>query len=507
MFPLILFVEGDLMNYVSTRDVSSTASAAQAIVLGLAPGGGLYVPDQVPVISLEDIGGLVALDYPARAARVLAPWLTEFSAQEIEKMCRAAYRRFDTPLVAPVRAMAGGLYSLELWHGPTLAFKDMALQLLPRLLASSSKIVGETRQILILVATSGDTGKAALEGFQDVPGVSICVFYPEGGVSQAQKLQMVTQEGDNTRVVAVRGNFDDAQTGVKKIFSSPDCILELSARGVVLSSANSINLGRLVPQIAYYFSAYADMVAMGAVTLGGEIDICVPTGNFGNILAAEYARQMGLPVNRLVCASNENNVLTDFIDTGVYDRRRAFHLTTSPSMDILISSNLERLLFEAAGRDDRQVRTWMDELKNQGVYRLDGAQLDFLKARMAAGCADQDAASREIRRVFEEERYLIDPHTAVAVHVARQWKAQNQSERPMLVSSTASPYKFGRTVLDALSGGAVGLDDFDCCKKLSALSGVPVPSAIADLPGKKVRHQAVCDVDDMWAALLPAVEK
>ena len=489
------------MQYVSTRDTMACAQGAQAIVSGIAAGGGLYVPKAVPVLSMDVLRAMAQMDYPTRVKTVIEQWFDEFEPDALLAMCRAAYARFDTPAVAPVKAV-GDVHVLELWHGPTFAFKDMALQLMPHLMTASAKLTGELRQILILVATSGDTGKAALEGFMDVPGVSICVFYPEGGVSEAQRLQMVTQKGDNTRVVAIRGNFDDAQTGVKRIFTDPECAWALDARGVVLSSANSINLARLVPQIAYYYSAYADMVASGAVKLGEPIDVCVPTGNFGNILAAEYARKMGLPIQRLICASNENNVLYDFIQTGVYDRNRAFHLTTSPSMDILISSNLERLLYELSGREDATVRKWMDALKTQGRYALTEQQHAALKAHVSAGWVDEQAAADEIRRTFENDHYLIDPHTAVAMRVARAHK----SNRPMLVVSTASPYKFGRAVLGALTADTGGKDDFACCDALAQMSGQTVPEAISGLTKQTIRHRDVCDKDQMWAAIAPILE-
>ena len=517
------------MKYLSTRDPSDQKSGAQAIVAGLAADGGLYVPRSVPAFDLSFLKALIPLRYAQRCARVLEMWLPEMAA-ELPEMCEAAYARFDHPAVAPVKALGDGLHVLELWHGPTLAFKDMALQLLPRLMRASSRMTGEKRVLLILVATSGDTGKAALEGFAGVEGVRICVFYPQGGVSQAQRLQMITQEGGNTRVVAVKGNFDDAQTGVKKIFSDPDCIAALDKEGIALSSANSINLGRLVPQIAYYISAYADMVSQGVVALGEKIDICVPTGNFGNILAAHYAQLMGLPVGRLVCASNRNNVLSDFIHTGVYDRNRPFHLTTSPSMDILISSNLERLLFELAGHDGAQVGQWMAQLRREGRYALDGQPLEALKSLLWGGWADEGEVAVEIGRTFKEKGYLCDPHTAVALKVARDYQARERSGRPILVASTASPYKFGRAVLAALEGApdleqqemrqegektrrnvagipGIALDDFACCDRLAALCGQTVPSAIAQLPQKPVRHSAVCETDNMWQALGPMREK
>ncbi len=490
------------MKYHSTRGGGARLTAAEAIVRGLAPDGGLFVPDRIPKIDPAFIESLRPLSYIDRAEKVLSPWLTDFSRDELKSLLIAAYEgAFDDPAMAPVTRVSEGLYALELWHGPTLAFKDMALQLMPHLMTASRKKVGETRDVLILVATSGDTGKAALEGFQDVPGTGIAVFYPEGGVSQAQRLQMVTQAGENTHVIAVRGNFDDAQTGVKRIFSDRAFAEKLDAKNIVLSSANSINLGRLLPQIAYYFSAYADLRNQGALAEGGQLDVCVPTGNFGNILAAEYARRMGLPIRRLVCASNSNNVLADFIGTGVYDANRAFHLTSSPSMDILISSNLERMLHLLLGGDSEQLSGLMDGLKKDGKYVLPGAAHEQLSAAMSGGWADEGAVKAQIRETFERDGYLLDPHTAVAVRVLEDYRVGCEEKLPALVVSTASPYKFGRAVLEAVGGDAEG-DDFACCAALAALAGQKVPRAIADLPGKAVRHRAVCEVSEMEGALV-----
>lgn len=489
------------MVFVSTRDKNLRASAAEAIVRGIAPDGGLYVPEETPRVDAAFIAGLCDMPYYRRAASVLRPWLNAFEAEEIERMCRGAYARFDDAAVAPVRPLSGGRYVLELWHGPTLAFKDMALQLLPALLAASARKCGQTRKIVILTATSGDTGKAALEGFAGVEGVEICVFYPYGGVSEAQRLQMVTQEGANTHVFAVEGNFDDAQTGVKRIFTDADFAARLNGRGMMLSSANSINLGRLLPQIAYYFSAYADLISAGAVKLGEAIDIAVPTGNFGNILAAHYAARMGLPVARLVCASNSNNVLSEFIETGVYDRRRAFHLTSSPSMDILISSNLERMLYELAGADDKTVCAWMNGLKNEGFYKLRGDALKRLKSLMWGGWADEAAVKRQIARAFKQEGYLTDPHTAVALDVAEQYAKAREQARPLVIASTASPYKFGRTVAEAILGADAPQDEFEACRRLAKESGVQLPRAIAGLSEKKVLHTGKCAPNEMMRAV------
>lgn len=492
------------MNYTGTRG-GQTVTAAQAIVRGLGEGGGLFVPERFPEIPMNEIVEMAKLGYVDRAVRVLGRFLTDFSQEQLRSMAQAAYGRFDTQAVAPLRALGEGVQTLELWHGPTLAFKDVALTLLPYLMTASARAVGEQREILILVATSGDTGKAALSGFQDVPGTSCAVYYPKGGVSEAQRLQMVTQRGNNTHVIAVHGNFDDAQTGVKRIFSDKKAARKLSERGVTLSSANSINWGRLAPQIVYYFSAYADMIASGAISAGDKVNFCVPTGNFGNILAAHYAARMGLPVGKLICASNENNVLTDFINTGVYDRRREFHLTTSPSMDILISSNLERMLYELCDRDSAKVSEWMKQLGENGAYQVDGAAREKLQAVMFGGWASQTECAEEIRRVWEEERYLIDPHTAVAMSVMRSYRKQTGDQRPCVVASTASPFKFGRSVAAALHMD-LDADDFELCMRLSEKTGVPVPKAIVELPTLPIRHKRECAPNDMFDELLKELD-
>ncbi len=488
------------MIYTSTRG-GQPISAAQAIVRGLGEGGGLFVPEAFPLVSMEEIVSMANMSYVERAVCVLKRYLTDFSEQQLREMAESAYARFDTEAVAPLHALKDDVQVLELWHGPTLAFKDVALTLLPHLMTASARATGEEREILILVATSGDTGKAALSGFQDVPGTGCAVFYPKGGVSEAQRLQMVTQRGENTHVIAVRGNFDDAQTGVKRIFADKEAADRLNEKGVVLSSANSINWGRLVPQIVYYFSAYADMLASGAIKPGDEVNFCVPTGNFGNILAAHYASLMGLPVGKLICASNENNVLTDFINTGVYDRRREFHLTTSPSMDILISSNLERMLYELCGRDSEKVAGWMNELKEKGVYQVDQASGEKLRAVMYGGWASQEACADEIARVWNEEKYLIDPHTAVAMSVMRAYREETGDMRPCVIASTASPFKFGRSVAAALDMD-VAASDFELCARLTEKTGVPTPTAISELPTLPVRHKRDCAPEEMFAELM-----
>ena len=491
------------MKYISTRG-GQAASGAEAIVRGLARDGGLFVPESFPAVGAEELSLMAKEPYEARAARILSRFLTDFTREQLAGMIGSAYARFDGRGVAPLKALGDGVRAIELYHGPTLAFKDVALTLLPHLLTASAKAMGETREVLILVATSGDTGKAALSGFQDVPGTRCAVFYPEGGVSEAQRLQMVTQRGENTRVIAVKGNFDDAQAGVKRIFSDPAAAEAFAEKGLVLSSANSINWGRLAPQIVYYFSAYCDMLAAGDVALGDEINICVPTGNFGNILAAYYARRMGLPVGKLICASNRNNVLTDFIRTGRYDARRAFHLTTSPSMDILVSSNLERMLFELCGRDAETVRGWMAELQEKGCYEIGGGAQAALAGLMYGAWASEEDCAAEIARAWNEEKYLIDPHTAVAMKALRDYRAQTGDARPCAVASTASPFKFGRAVSAAL-GFSTDADDFALCERLSEKTGWAVPRAIAELPALPVRHKAVCAPEDMLSALMRTI--
>ena len=496
------------MQMLSTRGAAAV-SPSMAILRGLAPDGGLYAPASFPNFTLEEIAALADMSYQQRAIAVLSRFLPDFEKEELEQAVAGAYGTgFDCEAIAPLARVGSWAHALELWHGPTLAFKDMALQLLPYLLTMSGKKHGETREVFILVATSGDTGKAALEGFLDVPGTRCCVFYPREGVSRAQKLQMVTTGGANTHVIAVNGNFDDAQTGVKRIFSDPEFARVMDAQGRVLSSANSINYGRLAPQIVYYFSAYADLLAEGAIKLGDKVNFCVPTGNFGDILAADYARKAGLPVGKLICASNENNVLTDFIRTGVYDvKGRAFYKTTSPSMDILISSNLERLLFDLCHQDGARVKALMAALSKDGRYQIDADVLAELQSRYFAGYAAQDAVRGEIARAWREDRYLMDTHTAVASAVLRAYQKETGDLTPAVIVSTASPYKFGASVLEAVAGRAEceGRDDFACCARLSELTHVPVPSQIARLPELPVRHSATCEKEEMPRAVLDAI--
>ena len=470
------------MKYHSTRNTSEKYTASEAIARGLAPDGGLFVPDELPRVSGKEINELLSLDYRGRAVKIMSKFLKSYTAEELELYVSRAYgENFDDPGIAPLHFTDDNTAFLELWHGPTCAFKDMALQMLPQLLTASLKKTGEKRKVCILVATSGDTGKAALEGFKDVEGTKIFVFYPRNGVSDIQRLQMVTQEGGNVGVCGVTGNFDDAQTGVKMVFSNEEVVTRLSERGYFLSSANSINWGRLLPQIVYYFSAYCDYVNAGKLKMGDELVFCVPTGNFGNILAGWYAARMGLPVGKFVCASNENNVLTDFIRTGTYDKNRSFHQTISPSMDILVSSNLERLLYSLSG--DETVRWYMQKLGNQGKYTVSQNVYDAIRRDFAGGCCTDVDTKKAIRALFEEKNYLIDTHTAVAYKVLEDYRAETGDTRPTVVVSTASPFKFAADVLDALGESASNRP----LEQLSEKSGLPVPAPLSGLDARRIR--------------------
>ena len=484
------------MNYYSTRNEKKTYSAAQAIAMGLAPDGGLFVPETIPAVSAEELRALCGMDYRARAVDIMRRFLPEFSAEELEYFVAHAYaENFDHSAVAPLRFTDERTAYLELWHGPTCAFKDMALQMLPYLLTASLKKTGEKREVCILVATSGDTGKAALEGFADVPGTRIFVFYPSGGVSAIQRLQMVTQRGENVGVCAVKGNFDDAQTGVKQVFGDAAFAEELSRRGFFLSSANSINWGRLLPQIVYYFSAYCDFVNAGRLAAGDEIVFCVPTGNFGNILAGWFARQMGLPVKRFVCASNANDVLTEFIRTGVYDKNRPFHLTISPSMDILVSSNLERLLYMLCG--DEATKGFMAKLAAEGRYDVGAEVRARIGEQFYAACCDDDATRAKIAETWKQSGYLIDTHTAVAANAIGQYRAETGDATPAVVVSTASPFKFAQDVCAAL-GAEAGEDPLQA---LSAFCGIPTPAPLSGLDSRPVRFDGVTEKTEMRAVV------
>ena len=487
------------MPFISTRGAEAV-SAPEAIVRGIAPDGGLYAPVSLPRLERADFELVSKMDYPARAAYTLSLLLDGFSREELLEMAKAAYARFDTPKVAPISELKDRTYVLELFHGPTLAFKDMALQFLPRLLTASAKKQGEQREIAILTATSGDTGKAALEGFQDVPGTSVTVFYPLGGVSAVQEKQMVTSRGKNVHVVAVKGNFDDAQTGVKTLFGAPEFIQKMNAQGKTLSSANSINLGRLAPQVAYYLSACADLLAQGKIDWETGLNVCVPTGNFGNILAAWYAKRMGLPVKKLICASNRNDVLTEFIRTGVYNKNRQFYTTVSPSMDILVSSNLERLLFELSGKDDVLVASYMDALFTKGIYTVTDAIKEAVSDEFACGCCSEEETKATIADVMKKYGYLIDTHTAVAAAVLEKYRNETGDMTPAVVVSTASPYKFSSAVLSAL-GQPTDMDGFEQIELLSSVTGTRAPAPLASLKGRPVRFEGSVEKEDMLATV------
>lgn len=483
------------MHYLSTRSHQETATSAEAVLRGLAPDGGLYVPETIPAAELSD-AALISLDQYALTAHILKKLLPDLPAAAVEDAVREGYSgKFETEDLTPT-VQVDKAHVLELYHGPTSAFKDMALCLLPRLIAASCAACGVKEDVLVLTATSGDTGKAALAGFADAPHTRVMVFYPEGGVSEVQRAQMVTQEGKNVCVCAVRGNFDDAQRGVKEVFA------QFKGTRVRLSSANSINIGRLAPQVAYYFKAYADLRKKGVVKAGAPVDFIVPTGNFGNILAGYLAKRMGLPVGTLVCASNENDVLTEFLQTGVYDRRRTFHKTASPSMDILVSSNLERLLYFASDGDAELVASLMRKLTETGVYRIPEELHKRIRGEFACGKADDPAAFDAIRRVWAKERYLMDPHTAVAWRVYEGYRAAGQSENPAVVLSTASPYKFAPAMLEAL-GLPVPESGFDAMEELHGATGTPIPKPLAALKHKKELHRDVIEP----SAMLSYVER
>ncbi len=489
------------MQYVSTRGASPALSSAEAIKMGLAADGGLFVPDSQVKITQEEIASLTGMDYRERAIFVLSRFLTDYTADELAACVHAAYGedRFDKGAVAPLVHLGAHLSVMELWHGPTCAFKDVALQILPQFMTRAMKKTGEDREIVILVATSGDTGKAALEGFADVPGTRIAVFFPQEGVSDVQKRQMITQKGANVHVIGVEGNFDDTQTGVKRIFSDPAMTAAMDARGMAFSSANSINWGRLVPQIVYYFSAYADLCRDGRIRCGDPVNFCVPTGNFGNILAAWYAKAMGLPVNKLICASNDNNVLTEFLKTGVYDRNRPFHKTVSPSMDILISSNLERLLYGISGHDAARVAQWMEDLSARGRYDIGAELRERLAKHFHGGWTNEADTLRTIGEMWRNHRYVADTHTAVAIDVYDRYVIETNDVTPTVVVSTASPFKFNDSVVRALFGkeALAGRNEFELLELLSERTGWPVPQGLRRLGERPVLHGEQCRAADM----------
>ena len=486
------------MNYRSTRNSALNVTSAHAITKGLSDEGGLYVPESIPQLSKDEILAMCDMSYADRAFEVFSRLLTDFTADEIRHCVDSAYndKNFDSNNIAELAKLIPGTYVLELWHGPTCAFKDMALQILPYLLTTSAKKTVDGKQIAILVATSGDTGKAALEGFKDVDGTSISVFYPEDGVSKMQKRQMTTQEGKNVNVCAVKGNFDDCQNGVKAIFTDKAIADRLAKNNILLSSANSINWGRLAPQIVYYVSTYAELLKNKEIEYGEKINVVVPTGNFGNILAAYFAKQMGVPIDKLICASNDNKVLYDFFKTGVYDKNRPFILTSSPSMDILISSNLERLIYLSTGCDAEETKKRMEELSKDGKYSV----TDEMRARMAdfvGGYADQAANAVEIKRLYDETGYMIDTHTGVASCVYHNYVKETGDTKKTVIASTASPYKFSRSVMEAIFGSEEGKGEFELIDEMEKASGVKIPQAIEEIRKAEIRHNRQCKPEEM----------
>jgi threonine synthase len=487
------------MKYKSTRSKTPVMYSSEAIIKGIAEDGGLYVPLQLPTLdkSLEDMS---SLDYKKLAYIIMSRFLTDFSEKELKNCIDAAYNdKFDTPLIAPLVEKAG-VHFLELYHGPTLAFKDMALSILPHLLKTSMKKQSIHQEVIILTATSGDTGKAALEGFANVEGTKIMVFFPQDGVSNIQKLQMVTQEGSNTFVSAIEGNFDDAQNAVKSIFNDKQLAEKLADKGYILSSANSINIGRLIPQVVYYFYGYLTLLKEGKISKDESINVVVPTGNFGNILAAFYAKKMGLPIGKLICASNENNVLYDFIKTGVYDRKRALHLTSSPSMDILISSNLERLLYEISDANEELILDLMHRLSTEGIYEIP----DTMKQRLNdfyGDYATEAEVFEAIKQLYETEGYIIDTHTAVAYSVYQKYRKHTGDTAPTIIASTASPFKFGKDVSKAIGLDIADLDDFELLEKLADAAKVKLPAAVKELKSKPILHKSLAEKHEIKAVV------
>ncbi len=488
--------QGDMnLVYRSTRNGEETASASEAILKGLTSDGGLFVPDCIPKLGVP-LGDLAKMSYQEIAYAVMKEFLTDFTEEELKYCIKNAYDdKFDTKEIAPM-VKADGVYFLELFHGATIAFKDMALSILPYLLVTSAKKNHVKNEIVILTATSGDTGKAALAGFADVPGTKIIVFYPKSGVSPIQEKQMVTQKGDNTYVIGIHGNFDDAQTSVKQMFANKDLAEEMNQAGYQFSSANSINIGRLVPQIVYYVKAYGDMLKNGALKEGEPMNVVVPTGNFGNILASFYAKQMGIPIGKFICASNKNKVLFDFFRTGSYDRRREFYVTTSPSMDILISSNLERMIYRITGNNPEKCAEFMQALTKDGVYTITEEMKKGL-SEFYGGYATEEETAEKIREVYEKDHYVMDTHTAVAAVAYDKYKAETGDETPSVIASTASPYKFTRSVMDAIHPGSEDATDFELVDKLKEISGVEVPKAIEEIRTAPILHTTECDIDKM----------
>ncbi|NLN03453.1 MAG: threonine synthase [Clostridiaceae bacterium] len=488
------------MQYKSTRGSSNMVPFHQAVLQGIAPDGGLFVPTQEVYFDSLDLADMSSMTYEALAFTIIKRFVDDIPDNRLMSFIKNAYYQGAfPPTVAPISRMSKTLSVLELWHGPTCAFKDMALQILPEFMVGSLAVADEKNEILILTATSGDTGKAALEGFKNKKGIKIMVFYPENGVSEMQKYQMITQEGDNVSVVAVRGNFDDAQTGVKEIFTDKEFNEMLLQKGYRLSSANSINWGRLLPQIIYYFYAYGSLVRQDVIKLGSKVNFVVPTGNFGNILACYYAMKAGLPVAKLICASNDNNILTDFFNTGTYDKNREFVTTISPAMDILVSSNLERLLYDISGEDDAFVSRCMTALKENGLYSVDKRTINSLNNFMWASYATEEETKDTIKNVYEKYNYLIDPHTAVGINVYDKYVISTGDMTKTICVSTASPFKFGKTVAESLFGPEAieGMNEFEINRMLSERTNSPIPTPLMDLDKKKVVHNGVCDTSKM----------
>ena len=493
------------MFYKSTRDSSIRVESAAAIAKGISEEGGLFVPESIPSISMDELKSLAGMNYAQRAAFVFSKYLTDYTDAELRYCTESAYttKAFDTENIAEIAHLFEGTYMLELWHGPTCAFKDMALQILPYFLTTAVKKLNMDKKVVILVATSGDTGKAALEGFKDVPGTEFMVFYPVEGVSDMQKRQMVTQEGENVTVCAVKGNFDDCQSGVKKIFTDHTVLDALEKGGMTFSSANSINWGRLVPQIVYYVSSYVSLAESGEIAYGDLLNVVVPTGNFGNILAAYYAKMMGVPLGKLICASNINKVLTDFIRTGVYNRNRQFYPTTSPSMDILISSNLERLLYLLTGEDDAQIREWFTALAEKGTYEVTDAVKAKLTEQFYGGFCDDAETKATIAELYQKYGYTCDTHTAVAVKVYEDYRKETGDTTKTLIASTASPFKFSASVLDALGKKpADGTDEYDMVELLHEVSSMEIPQSLAALKTKPRRFDGSIDKSEMQQFVL-----
>lgn len=487
------------MMYRSTRDANNCVTASRAILKGLAEDGGLYVPEQIPALGIP-LANLAGMTYQETAYEVMKRFLTDFTDEELMYCINHAYdSKFDTDVIAPLHE-ADGCFYLELFHGATIAFKDMALSILPYLMTTAARKNHEDHEIVILTATSGDTGKAALAGFANVEGTKIIVFYPKNGVSKVQELQMVTQKGDNTSVIAIHGNFDNAQSGVKAMFENKKLAKELDQAGYQFSSANSINIGRLVPQIVYYVYAYGKLLQNGEIEEGEEINVVVPTGNFGNILAAYYAKNMGLPIAKLICASNENKVLYDFFQTGTYDKNREFILTTSPSMDILISSNLERLIYQIAGGDAKKDQELMNDLKSKGVYAITEEMKKNL-ADFEAGYATEEQVKQTIHDLYTDTGYVIDTHTAVAASVYNEYRKNTGDTAKTVIASTASPYKFARSVMTAIDASYDAMEEFELIDELHKVSQMDIPNAIEEIRNAEIRHTTECDIDQMEASV------